>query len=199
MSCPAHLTRDLEQLFDRVQHERMLGVPVVNPALRVQCVGFVAWGDHYLGVLITPWFMNLVLLPGAGQPWADLSVGEKLVQRFPSGAYEFILGEEPGAGRYLMCSLFSPMFEFVDQAAAVATAEAVMQGLMETENHAPVSMREKEIKRIWQGAPQEGGSVDEERQDAPTLTERLEQPISRRDLLRGRFTESSSGNLPRER
>jgi len=199
MTCPEHLTQGLEQLFDRVQRERMQGIPVLNPALRVQCVDFVAWGDHHLGVLITPWFMSLVLLPGEGETWADLSVGAKVEQLFPSGAYEFILGEEPGTGRYLMCSLFSPMFEFADQPAAVATAQAVMQGLMQTENHAPVSMREKEIERIWHGAPQEGEPAHEERQDAPTLTERLERPISRRDLLRGRLTQSSLGDLPRER
>jgi len=176
-----------------VQHERMQGVPVLNPELKVQCVGFEAWGDYCLGVLITPWFMNLVLLPGEGETWAELSIGDKVVQVFPSGAYEFILGEEPGAGRYLMCSLFSPMFEFVDQQAAVATAEAVMQGLMEEENHEPVNMREKEIERIWRGEPEEGEPVDEELEDGPTLTERLDQPISRRDLLRGRVVRPSPG------
>ena len=192
MICPEYLTQGLEQVFNLVQRERMQGVPVLHPALRVQCVGFEPWGDYCLGVLVTPWFMNLVLLSGEGETWADLSIGEKVEHVFPSGAYEFIVGEETGAGRYLMCSLFSPMFEFANQEAAVATAEAVMQGLMEEENHAPVSMREKEIARIWRGESEEGEPTNEEPPDGPTLAERLEQPISRRDLLRGRVGGSAS-------
>ncbi len=193
MICPQYLTRGLEQVFERVQRERMQGIPVLNPALKVQGVGFESWGDHCLGVLITPWFMNLVLLPHEGETWTDLSIGDKVEQVFPSGAYEFIVGEEPGAGRYLMCSLFSPMFEFADQQAAVATATAALQGLMEKENHAPVSMREKEIERIWRGESEEDEPGGEDVADGPTLSERLEQPISRRDLLRGRVAGSSSG------
>ena len=41
----------------------MAGVPMLNPALRVQAVGFRHWQSHWLGVLVTPWFMNLMLLP----------------------------------------------------------------------------------------------------------------------------------------
>ena len=192
MICPQYLTRGLEQVFERVERERMQGIPVLNPALRVQCVGFETWGDHCLGVLITPWFMSLVLLPSEGDNWVELSIGDRIEHAFPSGVYEFILGEEAGAGRYLMCSLFSPMFEFVDQQAAVATALAAMEGLMEKENHAPIGMREKEIERIWRGEPEADEPAGEDIDDGPTLSDRLEQPISRRDLLRGRVASSSS-------
>ena len=70
--------------------------------------------------------MNLMLLPLADDEWAALPSGTKINRPFPSGTYEFILGEEEGVGRYLMCSLFSPVFEFQNQEAAVATAEAVI-------------------------------------------------------------------------
>ncbi len=94
---------------------------------------------------------------------------------------------EEGIGRYLMCSLFSPVFEFADQQTAVATAEAVMAGLMAEENRDETSMREHEIERIWQGetVPEEP-SVEKPLAES-TLEKRLEQSISRRDLLRGRF------------
>ena len=39
---------------------------MVNPALAVEAVGFRPWGEHWLGILITPWFMNLVLMPRVG-------------------------------------------------------------------------------------------------------------------------------------
>ena len=54
----------LESAFERVRRERMIDVPMLNPRLAVQAVGFRDWRGGWLGILITPWFMNLMLLPG---------------------------------------------------------------------------------------------------------------------------------------
>ena len=124
---------ELEQAFVEVQRTRMAGVPVLNPRLRVQAVGFasdaepedVAWG-----VLVTPWFMNLVRLPLAETAArALLPAGHKAWREAGTRGFEFIGGEEAALGRYEACSLFSPMFEFTDHGAALATAEAVLQQL----------------------------------------------------------------------
>jgi [NiFe] hydrogenase assembly HybE family chaperone len=170
-------------VFEKIHRERMAGVPILNPALRVQGVGFRCWQGHCLGVLITPWFLNLMLLPSEADVWDELRVGEKVTHQFPSGPYEFILGQEEGVGRYQMCSLFSPVLEVEDQAAAVAVAEAVMQGLMDEENRDDTSMREGEIAHIWRGESQS------EQEPDPEPDERLlERSISRRDLLRGQLS-----------
>lgn len=189
MICPEYLTPALHRVFTRIHQERMQGVPMLNPAMQVQCVGFRTWQSHCLGVLITPWFMNLVLLPCEGGEWQELRIGDKVTRVFPSGSYEFIVGEEEGLGRYLSCSLFSPVFEFDSQEAAVATAEAVMRELMDEQNRETLSMREKEIERIWRGdeKPESQPPTDEELLDTPSLKEKLETSISRRDLLRGRI------------
>ena len=125
MICPDTLSAGLKTAFTRIQRERMADMPLLNPALKVQAVGFSVWEEYCLGVLITPWFMNLMLLPLAGDEWAELPSGTRINRSFPSGIYEFILGEEERVGRYLMYSLFSPVFEFQNQEAAVVTAEAV--------------------------------------------------------------------------
>ena len=39
------------------------GSSFVNPAVEVEAVGFAPWDAHWLGVMVTPWFMNLMLLP----------------------------------------------------------------------------------------------------------------------------------------
>jgi len=189
MICPEYLTAGLEDAFTRIQRERMTDVPILNPALRVQAVGFSVREEDCLGVLITPWFMNLMLLPLAGDAWAGLPPGSKIDQAFPSGSYEFILGEEEGIGRYLMCSLFSPVFEFENQAAAVATAEAVLTGLMDEASRAEAGTREGEIRRIWNGDAGTGSADAAGGGEAPraALEERIRKPISRRDLLRGAF------------
>ncbi len=178
MICTPDLVQTLEEVFSRIHVQRMQGVPVLNRALRVQAVGFTPWQGYSVGVLITPWFMNLMLLSGRDGEWKELPVGGKLTHRFPSGACEVILGDEEGLGRYLMCSLFSPVFRFADQPSAVTTAKAVMAGLMDAQNRDDTSMREREIERIWRGETQPEGS-------GKTLAKRFQRPISRRDLLRG--------------
>ena len=157
MICTDYLTTGLESAFTRIQRERMADVPLLNPALRVQAVGFGVREEYCLGVLITPWFMNLILLPGTGDDWQGHRPGSKRTCTFPSGVYEFIAGHEDGLGPYQACSLFSPVLEFEDQTAALAAAEAALEAVMEAPE-----------------APQpEPGA--------------MERPISRRDLLRGAF------------
>ncbi len=182
-----YLTEGLQRVFEDIHRTRMAGIPLLNPALRVQCVGFRPWGDEILGVLITPWFLNLMLLPSEADKLDECNIGEKQTRLFSSGAYEFIVGEETGVGRYLSCSLFSPMFEFEDQAAAVAVAGEVFQALMDEGNRDTVSMREQEIARIWRGE-EEPPVVDEEQEPL------MERRMSRRDLLRGRFAAPDQGN-----
>ncbi|MBT3028384.1 MAG: hypothetical protein B6D72_17050 [gamma proteobacterium symbiont of Ctena orbiculata] len=190
MICPDYLTEGLERQFRQIHQQRMQGLPLLNPKLHVEAVGFREWNGCCLGVLITPWFMNLMLLPPEGDSWKESRIGDKALHQMPSGPYEFILGEEEGVGRYQMCSLFSPVFEFADHETAVATAEAVMDALMCPEHRDTVSTCESEIERRWavgserEADDEEEQPLDEER--AP-LRQRLQQPLSRRDLLRGKF------------
>lgn len=194
MICPDYLTEGLERVFRHIETERMQGLPILNPALQVRAIGFQEWQGHCLGILITPWFMNLMLLPSEGDDWLELRIGDKQLHQLPSGPYEFILGEEPGVGRYQMCSLFSPVFEFADQETAEATAVAAMTALMDAENRDTISTHEREVARRWRGEPEDGRDGEAERADAsdepssPTLDERLDQPLSRRELLRGRLS-----------
>ena len=83
-----------------------------------------------LGVLISPWFMNLVQLPAEGEDWSALVPGAKEVIAFASGEYEFIHNVREMVGGYKACSLFSPMGEFRSQAQAVDVARAVMVALI---------------------------------------------------------------------
>lgn len=81
-----------------------------------------------IGILLTPWFMNLVLLPLSrvdAVPPADT----RHIHLIGSTRFEFIASHEPAIGAFDACSLFSPVFEFPDQASAVATARAVLMSL----------------------------------------------------------------------
>jgi [NiFe] hydrogenase assembly HybE family chaperone len=146
-------------LFDQVGRTRMQGVPILNPALQVAAIGFEVpnWpvapvqnaqaamnnvasqagdGDALqpddapaaVGILITPWFMNLVwfTLARVDEPGRS---GSSRSHALGLECFDFIAGHEASFGSYEACSLFSPMFEFPDQATAVATAHSVLEAL----------------------------------------------------------------------
>jgi [NiFe] hydrogenase assembly HybE family chaperone len=139
---------ELARLYREIARTRMAGIPLLHPGLAVEALGFepVDGGRAAIGILLTPWFMNLVWLPlpsparaqahGQTHVAEDEAVGPALPspgldQLRPVGAttFRFIGAHEPDFGPYAVCSLFSPMHEFVDQAAAVATAQAVLDEL----------------------------------------------------------------------
>lgn len=139
----------IESRYNDILHTKMEGVAVLNHKLQVKAVGFQAFGNEQLGVLITPWFMSLMLLPEGPGEWTENDVGRKVVRTFPSGVYEFILGWDDALEGCAMCALFSPMFDFVDQAAALATAREVMKALFESEYFAPTDrQREQQKQRL---------------------------------------------------
>lgn len=115
----------LREVFSRIQAERMADVPLLNPALTVETVGFRLWQDSWLGVLITPWSMNLLALAGV-TPFAPLGAHAVDSLTLPDGAVDFHGAFEPALGHYRQASLFSPMWQFAHQDAARATAEEVM-------------------------------------------------------------------------
>jgi len=121
----------LERLFCRILAERMQDMPLNNDKLGVQAVGFRRWEGRWLGVLITPWFMNLVLLPDEPARWQPLPMRETWGYAFPAGVFDFLGNEEPGFGPFQTCSLFSPMFDFADDAGARATALAALDALFD--------------------------------------------------------------------
>ena len=129
-------TQALVSDFTEVWHAKMRDVPMVNKLLHVQAVGWRLYNGRPLGVLISPWFMNLVQLPAEGEDWDDLVAGAKEVASFPSGDYEFIHNTREMTGGYKACSLFSPMGEFNSQQQAVDVAEAVMLALFQEEHRA---------------------------------------------------------------
>lgn len=158
----------VERAFTQILAERMQGLPFLNPALRVEAVGFRRWEGRWLGVLITPWFMNLVLLPDEEAAWRHVRYGDSLGYALPAGVFEFISAREPALGDYQSCSLFSPVFEFADQDGARATALAALAALFDAQAQAGV-------EGPGTPAPDAGRA-----------------PVSKRDFLRGRWQGGSA-------
>lgn len=128
---PNSTARRLCAIFERIRRQRMTGLPILHPGLSVAVIGARQWGSDWTGVLVTPWCMNLVLIPGSGSDTGRGPIGSKQVRALPAGDFEFIASEEIGIGPFAACSLFSPMQVFADQAAAIATAESVIRELFQ--------------------------------------------------------------------
>jgi [NiFe] hydrogenase assembly HybE family chaperone len=163
----------LEATFRHIAQQRMAGVPILNPALSVEAVGFRPWDEHWLGVLVTPWFMNLWLMPRVVSRWQPIAAGASRHYVFPAGVFEFIGGFESTIGDYQACSLFSPMFDFDHQAGAHDTAAAALEALFD------LAHRE---------ADETGVAAD-----APAAAAPAARPLSKRDFLFGQPRHSDRG------
>ena len=128
---PTETIARLEAAFREIHTAQMRGLPIVNDALAVKAVGFRRHNERWLGALVTPWFLNIVLLPGEGEDWSELVPGAKELIEFPSGRYEFVHANRKGVGAYKACSLFSPMFEFASMLQATETASAALVSLFD--------------------------------------------------------------------
>jgi [NiFe] hydrogenase assembly HybE family chaperone len=148
---------------------RMDGLNFVNPAIEVEAVGFASWQSHWLGVMVTPWFINLMLLPRETADWTSLPQGRTLRYRFPAGDYDFIASRDDAIGEYQMCSLISPLLHLPDHATARQVAELARAALLDPAN-----------------GPEQPPAADQATAHAP-LSERARAPLSKRDFLRGRF------------
>ncbi len=123
MTSPVEFANLLETCYRRIGECSMRDLPIYNDALAVEAVAFRTFGDALTGILITPWFMNLILRPLDGS-LASCNAGSSITHVFPVGAIDFNVGDIDGIGRTASCSLFSPMFEFSAMEQARATAEA---------------------------------------------------------------------------
>jgi [NiFe] hydrogenase assembly HybE family chaperone len=107
----------------------MRDLPVYNPALGVEAVGFHTYEGRAFGIIVTPWFMNIVLAPLEAPADSAAVPGATVRRMLPAAPFDFTVGTLDGFGTIESCSLFSPMHEFADHAAARAAAEAALAAI----------------------------------------------------------------------
>ena len=152
----SEIARRIEIAFERVARTRMADMPFLNPALRVEAVGFRVWQGQWLGVLVTPWSINVLLLPWSAQ-WPRLPTGAERFVDMPAGRFRFAAGFDPGLGEYHACSLFSPALEFADHAAARATAVAALDALLDPATDSAARPRTYSRREFLRARPPEAG------------------------------------------
>ena len=133
----------VEQAFFRIEREQMADVPILNPALAVEAVDFQRCQGQWLGVVITPWCMSILLLPGSNENWVSAGQNKRRFVKFPAGDFAFLGGLEAELGEYQSCALFSPMDKFTNQRDATQTARASLMGLLSAPPAAGKAKEEK--------------------------------------------------------
>jgi len=166
----------------RAAARRMAGVPILNDRLAVAAEGFRRWNGQWLGALVTPWCINVVLLPDAPDRWPGLRAGDKRVVRLPAGDYEFVAGHDPILGEHHSLSLFSPVLEFENQEAACLTARAALLALFDAAHY------EAHEAATAAQAVDAAGSAAAARRPLAELRASVEAPLSKREFLRGGFS-----------
>lgn len=156
---------------DRVQ-PRMCGLPLYNAALRVEAVGFEAFNGRLCGVLVTPWCMNLLLLPGADDDWSTLASGKTVKVTYPAGDYHFTLSVPEGIDAHLSLPLFTTVQAIADQHTACSIAIEVLRRLYEATGEQALA------DPVETGLDHSGSR----------------RPLSRRELLRGRLSAEDGYN-----
>lgn len=121
---------ELSNRFTAIWLERMQGLPFVNPKLEVEAVSFRPIAGHEIGVLITPWFMNLMFLPGSDE-WDECRQGDVVSCKLPHGRYELTVNRDDELGTFLTAVLFRGVTGIPDQDLARAIAEEIMRSLFE--------------------------------------------------------------------
>ena len=164
----------------RLVATRMRGLAFVNPALDVEAIAFAPWEGRWLGVLVTPWFMNLILAPNDTAAWTRVEPGHKRIYHFPAGAYEFIGARDDVAGEYQMCSLFSPLLHFDDQETARLVARLAREALFDA---AHAENAQTPVANLSPAPVASTGPGPLEKLEA-----QLAAPQSKRDFLRARWT-----------
>ena len=129
----------LEALYEKVYQQEMQGLPICNNNIKVEAVDFQLYQQQWMGILVTPWFTNLLILRQQGQEWPKFKLGKGNEQyfNFPAGDIKFTPRFEPELGSYLCCSLVSPMTEVSSHQQAINDAKVAMRQL----THTPIDIK----------------------------------------------------------
>lgn len=127
---------EITRAFRQIEQNQMQGLPVCNDRLTTEIVGLHRFEQHWVGALITPWTLQLILLAATAEA-EELAEGDHRTFVFPQGSVVFMASENPDLGIYLACSLMSPLHDFPSQETIRSTAEEVMTLLFQSPEAQP--------------------------------------------------------------
>jgi [NiFe] hydrogenase assembly HybE family chaperone len=109
----------------------MRDLPIYNEKAAIEAIGFRPFGEaELLGVVLTPWFMNLIILSIEPEPMDMAAIGRTVQIVLPAGERAFVVGGDEVIGLYKAHSLHSPVLNFTLPGQARAEAQRMLSLLM---------------------------------------------------------------------
>jgi len=174
-------SNQIEICFNKIQRENMEGILLLNKDLEVEAVEFQIWDDHIVGMVVTPWFLNLVMLPNENDNWETQKLGEKEKHIFPSQDLIMMFNEIEGFGRCKTFSLCSPMNDFHNQEGARIAGALFLRDLLDESKRVEPTYSETQIANYLE---KEDMVHQEELKEKMEPIE-IKEEVNRRDLIRG--------------
>ncbi len=199
---PQQAAAILLQTFEQILQEKMQGIPILNNNLQVQTLGFQQFEGRIMGIVITPWLMNLIILPNEEDDWSNLELGKKMSIKFPSISCKFMVNDIDGIGKCKTHSLYSPMHEFNSQDHVAKVAQDFLDDLtVAREPTAEELVDEDLLGKIMRGEDvdidldefavlepiQQSVKMEQTSHQEKRVESSFAQAMSRRDLIRGKF------------
>lgn len=117
--------------FRNVLETRMSGLPFLNPDINVAVVECQRVAGDWLAGVVTPWSLQLVLLPGGGSLWHDTPVGGRQVVALPAGELVFIGDEgEARLPAFQYCPIITPIQHIADHEVAISTMQDIWAAML---------------------------------------------------------------------
>ena len=156
--------RFFETGFSKIAQTRMKGLPVNNPRLCVRAFGFERIGNDWMGCVVTPWSILVVLACGNRSTWQHVPTTKVRRVDLLSGEYEFIGMNDSILGEYQACSLMSPLSELPDQRTAEAIAQHAWWLMRQPQTTEPSSSEEL-VLRLDSGVKHSVDALSQSRRD----------------------------------
>lgn len=144
----------LEAAFQAIADGDMRHLPFFQPQIPVRACGFQLFEHQWVGCVLTPWMLSLLVLPGPEQVWQMRTVGEKLGLILPCGNVRFTVGYVDGCGQYLASSLMSPLDKHATAEQMLTLAEHTARmalSLPVADSNQPANPARRALFRLSQG------------------------------------------------
>ena len=89
--------------------ENMQDLPFYRGDIPCFTPNFVLFEGQWIGTVLTPWMLSIVVLPGPQQQWEIRTIGDKLGLQLPYKTITFTVSSVESVPQYLSSSLLSPL------------------------------------------------------------------------------------------
>lgn len=102
---PAELFRkEMKQISTNMQN-----LPFYRHDIPCFTPNFILYEGQWIGTVLTPWMISIIVIPGPEQLWEGRTVGDKLGLQLPYKTMTFTVSSINSIPQYLSCSLLSPI------------------------------------------------------------------------------------------